>query len=62
MSTAQYGCVLIETIGNRKAEDSGGQIKGYHIDVFVGEGKQAAKNFSQNGSKKTVTYLGNNKM
>lgn len=60
-TTAQYGCVSIADVGKRKAEDAGGGIKKYHIDVFVGNGKAKANAFAYNQKYKKVTYLGNNK-
>lgn len=60
-TTKQYGCVSITSVGKRKAEDAGGAIKKYHIDVFMGTGKAAENKFSYNKQYKTVEYLGNNK-
>lgn len=37
------GAVDIETIGTRKALDTGGLIKGYHIDVYNGVGEAVCK-------------------
>jgi len=57
----QYGCVNIYNVGNFKAEDAGGAIKRYHIDIFVGEGNNAWKSYPHQDTNKTVKYLGNNK-
>jgi len=35
--------IYIEDIGFFKADDIGGKVKGWHIDIYVGEGKEARK-------------------
>ncbi|MDE6748671.1 MAG: 3D domain-containing protein [Lachnospiraceae bacterium] len=60
-TTKQYGCVDITNIGKRKAEDAGGGISGYHIDVFVGNGTAKVNSFAYSNQYKSVKYLGNNK-
>jgi 3D (Asp-Asp-Asp) domain-containing protein len=52
------GHVYITGIGNRLAEDVGGSINGYHIDVFTGFGVSSMAGMS-NGLH-TVQYRGNN--
>ena len=48
----------------RRAEDNGGGITGYHIDVYAGVGKTAydslRKSIASSGYTYTVTYQGNN--
>lgn len=46
----------------RCAEDNGGGITGYHIDVYAGVGKKAYNNLCNSiaSSAYTVTYQGNN--
>ena len=46
----------------RRAEDSGGDINGYHIDVYAGIGKTAYNNLCKaiGSSLYTITYQGNN--
>lgn len=46
----------------RCAEDNGGGITGYHIDVYAGVGKKAYNNLRKSiaSSAYTVTYQGNN--
>jgi len=46
-------------VGIRIAEDSGGAIVGYHIDVFTGVGKSSALNTPWNNTYQKVKYLGN---
>lgn len=50
------GTVDIETIGTRKALDTGGLIKGYHIDVYNGVGK-ATCNVTWSRSYNTINFL-----
>ena len=50
------GCVNVSTYGNRRAEDSGSAITGWHIDVFSGEGSGT----SRSNSYQMLRYLGNN--
>lgn len=54
------GTVYLSNIGYRSAEDSGGAITGYHIDVFVGVGKAAVNAFIYQDSYQNLTYYGNN--
>ncbi len=51
--------VRITDVGDRQAEDGGGKITGYHIDVFYGTGLPATEP-SWNTKNKTVYYYGNN--
>lgn len=47
--------VDIEGIGTRTAQDTGGRIVGYHIDVYVGVGQSAMAEW--NNRQSTVRYL-----
>ena len=51
--------VNIADVGNRQAEDGGGAITGYRIDVFYGTGLPSSDP-SWNAKNKTVYYFGNN--
>lgn len=48
--------VNIETVGIRTAQDTGGGIRGEHVDVFVGAGRANISNFGRNN--RTVRYIG----
>jgi 3D (Asp-Asp-Asp) domain-containing protein len=53
--------VQIEGLGDRVADDSGGSIKLYHIDNFLGAGKAVVKDWLKggiNGTERRVKYLG----
>lgn len=55
------GRVEIDGVGLRIAEDTGGAIKLYHIDNFLGSGKAVVKAWLKggiNGTKRRVKYLG----
>lgn len=49
-------------VGQRIAEDSGGAINYWDIDVYTGLGIASASNKSFDCTNQTVNYLGNNKM
>jgi 3D (Asp-Asp-Asp) domain-containing protein len=53
--------VEIDGVGLRVADDSGGAIKLYHIDNFLGSGKAVVKAWLKggvNGTQRRVKYLG----
>lgn len=53
--------VAIEGLGERTADDSGGGIKLYHIDNFLGSGKSVVQAWLKggiNGTRRKVKYLG----
>lgn len=53
--------VEIDGLGERVADDSGGAIKLYHIDNFLGSGKEVVKAWLKggiNGTRRRVKYLG----
>jgi 3D (Asp-Asp-Asp) domain-containing protein len=50
--------VNIDQVGVRTAQDTGGAIKNYHIDVYVGAGKAAINAFSLSGTSQAVTLIG----
>ncbi|MBN1698187.1 MAG: N-acetylmuramoyl-L-alanine amidase [Spirochaetales bacterium] len=53
--------VDIQRVGERRADDTGGAIDDYHIDVFMGGGRRAINNWNQQGGNITnarVRYLG----
>ncbi len=52
------GTVDIASVGLREADDTGGAITGYHIDVYTGVGKASMPSSSSYNSN--VTYIGNN--
>lgn len=55
------GKVEIDGVGKRVADDTGGAIKLYHIDNFLGSGKAVVKAWLKggvNGTKRRVKYLG----
>ncbi len=47
--------VAIENVGTRVAQDTGGRINGYHIDVFQGFGRAAMQGWGN--FRGTVRYL-----
>lgn len=53
---ATKGCVYVSSYGNRRAEDKGGAITGWHIDIFSGGGLGT----SRANSYQSLEYLGNN--
>lgn len=54
-STYKRGKVFIQGIGERMAEDAGGRIQAFHIDVYTGEGKSSMTYHVTNAK---VTFLG----
>ncbi len=58
VSLNRKGTVDIQNVGLREAEDIGPAIKGFHIDVFVGEGEKMKPG---NNFNARVTYMGNNR-
>ncbi len=53
--------VNIERVGVRRADDTGGGINDYHIDIFMGGGERAIANWTAQGGNMTdarVKYLG----
>jgi 3D (Asp-Asp-Asp) domain-containing protein len=53
--------VNIEGVGDRYADDTGSMIVGYHIDNFLGAGKQVASDWLKggiNGTERKVKFLG----
>jgi 3D (Asp-Asp-Asp) domain-containing protein len=56
--------VEIEALGERVADDSGGAIKLYHIDNYLGAGREVVKTWLKggaNGTKRRVKFLGSSK-
>lgn len=56
--------VHIDGLGIRWARDKGGKIKGYHIDNFLGFGKDVVKKWLKggiNGTHRRIKYLGDEK-
>ncbi|MFD2670959.1 3D domain-containing protein [Marinicrinis sediminis] len=59
--TWQRGTVDISGVGKRLAEDAGGAINQYDIDIYMGVGNAWKTDPICNNSNRSVTYLGNNK-
>lgn len=53
--------VGIGGVGDRQAEDIGGGVSSWHIDVFTGIGKSSGSGLSWVGTYQYVNYYGNNK-
>lgn len=56
----QRGTVDISGVGTRLAEDAGGAINQYDIDIYMGKGNAWQTDPICNNSNRTVKYLGNN--
>lgn len=56
----KLGTVNIAGVGKRLAEDSGGAINQYDIDIYMGTGNSWSSDPICNNATRTVTYLGNN--
>jgi 3D (Asp-Asp-Asp) domain-containing protein len=53
--------LLIEGVGERFADDTGSMIMGYHIDHFLGAGREVVSTWLKggvNGTKRKVKFLG----
>ena len=53
--------IFIERVGARRADDTGGAIDDYHIDIFTGGGERAIADWDAQGGNMTgakVKYLG----